>query len=99
MGVLALLIGIHPVTEALRAKHPLERILVARGAGGPRVQEVIQLARSANVPLRFEERGALDRVAGGEGHQGVVALGAATQYADLDNVAASARMLVRLDGV
>ena len=99
MGTLALLIGIHPVTEALRTKHPLERILVARGTGGPRVQEIIDLARTANVPVRFEERGALDRVAGMKSHQGVVALGAATEYADLDTIAQTARMLVVLDGV
>ena len=96
---MALLIGIHPVTEALRAKHPLERILVARGTGGPRVQEVIDLARTANVPVRFEDRAALDRVAGVKAHQGVVALGAATQYADLDAIIPTARMLILLDGV
>lgn len=99
MGTLALLIGIHPVIEALRTKHPLERILVARGTGGPRVQEVVELARVSGVPVRFEERGALDRVAGVKSHQGVVALGAATQYADLDSLAETARMLVVLDGV
>src|SRR5580658_849911 len=95
---MAILSGIHPVAEALRAKHPLERILIAQGAGGPRMQEIIDMARRASIPVRFEPRGALDRVAGTPAHQGVVALGAARKYADLEEVAAS-ELVVVLDGV
>jgi len=94
----AVLSGIHPVAEALRARHPLERVLVAQGAGGPRVQEIIDMARRASVPVRFEARAALDRLAGTAAHQGVVALGAAKKYADLD-VAAASRLVVVLDCV
>jgi len=93
-----ILSGIHPVAEALKAHHALERLLVAQGAGGPRVQEIIDMARRASVPVRFEPRAALDRLAGTPAHQGVVALGAASKYADLDAVA-GAEMLVALDGV
>jgi 23S rRNA (guanosine2251-2'-O)-methyltransferase len=96
---MAILTGINPVAEALRARHPLERILIAKGAGGPRLQEIIEMARRAAIPLRFEPREALERLAGGGSHQGVVALGAANQYVDLDDIAASARLLVMLDGV
>lgn len=93
------LYGIHPVVEALRAARPLDRILVAKGAGGPRIQEIIDLARRASVPLRFEPRDALDRLAASAAHQGVVAMGAATKYADLDEISAHAKLLVILDGV
>jgi len=96
---LAILSGIHPVVEALRAKRPLERVLVAKGAGGSRLQEVIDLARSTGTPVRFEERGALDRLAGVKSHQGVVALGAATRYSELEEVAPASKLLVVLDGV
>src|SRR5215475_13780078 len=95
---MSILSGIHPVAEALRAKHPLERVLVAQGAGGPRLQEIIDMARRASVPVRFEPRSSLDRLAGTSAHQGVVAMGAARKYAGLD-VAASSEMLVVLDGV
>jgi 23S rRNA (guanosine2251-2'-O)-methyltransferase len=90
--------GIHPVVEALRAKHPLDRVLIAQGAGGPRLQEVIDLARRASVPVRFEARSALDRLAGTSAHQGVVAMGAAQKYSDLEQVL-DAELLVVLDGV
>jgi 23S rRNA (guanosine2251-2'-O)-methyltransferase len=93
-----ILSGIHPVAEALRARHPLDRVLVAQGAGGPKLQEIIDLARRASVPVRFEQRSALDRLAGTTAHQGVVAMGAARQYTELDTVL-GADMLVVLDGV
>jgi 23S rRNA (guanosine2251-2'-O)-methyltransferase len=92
------LYGIHPVAEALRAGRPLDRILVAKGAGGTRVQEIVDLARRASVPVRFENRDALDRLAASAAHQGVVALGAASQYADIEDTA-NAKLLVILDGV
>jgi 23S rRNA (guanosine2251-2'-O)-methyltransferase len=91
--------GIHPVAEALRSKRPLERLLVAQGAGGPRLQEIIDLARRMSVPVRFEPRTALDRLAGSPAHQGVVALGAAQKYADLDRAAEGSQLVVVLDGV
>jgi 23S rRNA (guanosine2251-2'-O)-methyltransferase len=96
---LAVLIGIHPIVEALRTKRPLDRILVARGAGGQRLQEVIDLARTSGTPVRFEERAALDRLAGVKSHQGIVALGSEKKYAELEDVAPNAELLVVLDGV
>ena len=91
---MALLSGIHPVAEALRSGEPS----LDAGESLPRLQEIIDLARQANVPVRFEPRSSLDRLAGSAAHQGVVGLGAARKYADLDSVAAS-EMLVVLDGV
>jgi 23S rRNA (guanosine2251-2'-O)-methyltransferase len=93
-----ILSGIHPVVEALRAGNPLDRIMIAQGAGGPRLQEIIDLARRASVPVRFEPRVSLERLAGTSAHQGVVALGAARRYTDIESVA-EAEMLVVLDGV
>src|SRR5437868_222937 len=53
---MSLLAGIHPVREALRAGLPLDRVLVAKGAAGPRLQELIELCRERGVPVRFEPR-------------------------------------------
>jgi 23S rRNA (guanosine2251-2'-O)-methyltransferase len=95
---MSILSGIHPVGEALRAGHALERILVAQGAGGARLQEIIDLARKAKVPLRFEARAALDRLAESSAHQGIVAVAATRKYGSLEEVE-SANLLVVLDGV
>ncbi len=96
---MAVLIGFHPVAEALRAKRPLERVLIARGLGGGRVQEVIDLARDTNTPVRFEDRGALDRLAAAKSHQGIIALGSEKKYAELEDVAPHSPLIVVLDGV
>ena len=95
---MAILSGIHPVVEALRAGSPIERVLIAQGAGGTRLQEIIDLARRAGVPVRFEPRASLDKLASTSAHQGVLALAAARKYADLESVAES-DLLVVLDGV
>ena len=87
------------MAEALRAERPLDRIVIARGAGGQRIQEIVDLARSAGVPVRFEERGSLDRLSGGKAHQGVIALGSEKKFAGFDEIAAKAKLLVILDGV
>jgi len=63
------------------------------------VQEVIDLARKASVPVRFEDRGALDRLSSVKAHQGVIALGAAKQYTDISKVAPASQLLIVLDGV
>lgn len=63
------------------------------------MQEIIDLARERSITLRFEPREALDRVSNGAAHQGVVAVGAAYSYADLDQVLPNARLLIVLDGV
>src|SRR5215472_17114157 len=98
LSPMSILSGVHPVAEALRAGNPLERVLIAQGAGGPRLQEIIDLARRASIPVRFEPRNALDRLAGTPAHQGVVALGAAQKYAALES-AADSELVVVLDGV
>ncbi len=91
--------GIHPVREALRGRREIDRLLIARGAGGERLQEVIELARQANVAIRFEPREQLDRLAKTSAHQGVVALAAEFRYGTLADLAPEARLVVVLDGV
>jgi len=93
------LAGIHPVREALRAGLPLDRVMVAKGAAGPRLQELIELCRERGIPVRFEPRAQLDRAAGSAAHQGIVAFGSAEPYASLEQTTASRGLHVVLDGV
>jgi len=95
MGILA---GIHPVREALLAGRPLEKVLVAKGAGGSRVTEILELCRKAGIPVQYVPKDALDRHSAGAVHQGVVGVGANHSYADLQTVLTSELLLV-LDGV
>jgi 23S rRNA (guanosine2251-2'-O)-methyltransferase len=101
------LTGIHAVKEALEAARPLEYVLVAKGRQDTRAEEIVQLARRHGIPVRFEERGQLDRAAGTRDHQGVVALGAARAASTFDDILANANnkekghpgLIVLLDGV
>lgn len=94
--------GFHAVEEALAAGRPVDRIIVARGRHGERVEAVIQLARSRGIPLRFEERTRLDRLTGTREHQGVAALTAAKPSVELEDLLrgrSGSGLLVLLDGV
>jgi len=96
------LLGIHAVEEALAAGRALERIVIARGRHGERTEEIVRQARARGVPVRFEERVQLDRLAATREHQGVIALAAAKRALGLEDllVANSRRgLLVLLDGV
>jgi 23S rRNA (guanosine2251-2'-O)-methyltransferase len=98
------LTGIHAVREALEAARPLDRIVIAKGRQDTRTEEIVQLARKQGVPVRFEDRGQLDRLANSKDHQGVVALAAARGAASLEEIIGSAKasqrgLIVLLDGV
>ena len=84
---------------ALKSGQSIDRVSIAKGAGGPRLQEIIDLCRAQKVPVRFETRDALDRASRAAVHQGVIAMVAASAYRSIEDVTASAKMLVILDGV
>src|SRR6059058_1490542 len=83
------LTGIHAVKEALEAQRPIDRIAIAKGQD-TRIEEIVQLARKQSIPVRFEDRGQLDRLANSKDHQGVVALAAARAAATLEDILAHA---------
>jgi 23S rRNA (guanosine2251-2'-O)-methyltransferase len=94
--------GFHAVEEALAAGRALDRIVIARGRHGERVEAVVQLARSKSVPVRFEERSQIDRLAGTREHQGIAALAAAKPALELEDLLAAKTpqgLLVLLDGI
>ncbi len=94
--------GFHAVEEALAAGRPLDRIVIASGRHGERVEAVVQLAKSRGVPVRFEDRQQIDRLAGSREHQGIIALAAAKPVAELEDLLRANTghgLLVLLDGV
>ena len=93
--------GVHAVFEALASgRVPIERIHISREARSGKLRDLLQFARDRDVPVRKEERSVLDRMAGGNVHQGVVAITAALSYADFDSLLnADKPLVVVLDGV
>jgi 23S rRNA (guanosine2251-2'-O)-methyltransferase len=98
------LYGINPVVEALKARgRAFEWVAVSRERHDLRLQRVVEECRRKGVAVRFLLRPELDRMAGNNAHQGVVAVTSAKHYNDLDDVVAAKRgaysLVVVLDGV
>jgi len=98
-----LICGINPVLEALAAgaRH-FDRLLIVKGTRNRRVSEAISRASQMGIPLRFEPREALDRMAQGLNHQGLIAVVSALPVLRLEDLVAAARepaLFVVLDGV
>jgi 23S rRNA (guanosine2251-2'-O)-methyltransferase len=67
--------GIIPVLESLRAqRRGLQRIFVAKASQGDRINEILQAAKRAGVPVERRDRESLDDMARHARHQGVVGL-------------------------
>src|SRR6185436_18870431 len=82
--------GVMPVIEALRAgRQAIEHVSIAEGVRHERLTELLELARSARVPVRRVPRAELDRIMGAATHQGVVARIGAANYSDADELLAS----------
>lgn len=95
--------GLHPVRELLRAGGPVREIHVAGERSGRDVlSDILDLARSARVPVRTTDATTLDRLAAGIVHQGVVAVAPPFPYRDVGEVIDAADgtpLLVAMDGV
>ena len=96
--------GINTVGEALKARgRAFEWVGVAKERHDLRLQRVIEECRRQGVAVRFLARAELDRMAGNNGHQGVVAVTSAKHYTDFDDILAAKRgpysLVVVLDGI
>lgn len=96
--------GIHAVGEALKSRaRSISQIAVARERSDLKLQRIIDGCRASGIPVRFEPRQQLDRIANTAAHQGVVATVTAKPYSDLEDVLAAKRsgfnFVVVLDGV
>jgi len=96
--------GINAVAEALKARgRSFEWVGVLKERHDLRLQRVVEECRRNGVAVRFLSRPELDRMAGNNAHQGVVAVTSGKQYNDLDDVVAAKRghysLIVVLDGI
>jgi 23S rRNA (guanosine2251-2'-O)-methyltransferase len=99
-----LIYGINAVAEALKARgRSFEWVGVAKERHDLRLQRVIDECRKNGIAVRFMGRAELDRMAGNNAHQGVLAVTSGKQYNELDDLLAEKRgkysLLVLLDGI
>ena len=87
-----------PVLEALHSgRRTFEHIAIAEGARHERLREILELAKSANVPVRRVPRLDIERIAGKATHQGVIAKVASARYADASELLAELAAQVTTD--
>lgn len=99
--------GVNPLKELLRAGgEGLDELWLAEGARSGAVADLERQVREAGARVKHAPRQKLDRLAGTDRHQGVVAvLSAAFRYAEVGGILQSAAargvppLLVILDGV
>lgn len=84
----AILIGVLPVLEALRAgARRVEKLLIAETGHEKRLNEIIILAKENRIPFQKVPRQNLSKfVEQGANHQGVIAFVAAADYYDADKL-------------
>ena len=96
--------GIHAVSETVKARgRSFAWVAVAKERHDLRLQHLIEECRRQGIAVRSATRAELDRMAGNNAHQGVVAVTSAKQYNGIDDLLAAKRgsysLLVVLDGV
>ncbi|QOR75973.1 MAG: 23S rRNA (guanosine(2251)-2'-O)-methyltransferase RlmB [Thermoflavifilum sp.] len=80
-----LIVGRHPVLEALRAGRPLNHIFIQRQAGGDVLQEILRLARDRQVPVKLVPPEKLRRMTRAT-HQGCIAVASPIDYYELQQI-------------
>lgn len=81
-----LLEGKNPVWEALKAERPIEKLLISKTINQDTVRGITGLARSRNIKIEFAPKEKLDALSSTGRHQGIIAICAAREYAELDDV-------------
>ena len=98
-----LLIGRNPIREALKARQPLEKMLVSNGELTGSAREIVAMARDAGVVVQFVDRARLDALA--QNHQGMAAYASAAEYGTVEGILEKAAQkgedafVVVLDGI
>ena len=80
--------GRRPVVEALRAGRPVDRILLASGAGRAALGDLLDLAQRRGVEVQTVPRSLIEAEARTGAHQGVLAVVAPIQAIDLTELLA-----------
>lgn len=78
--------GRNAVREALRGTRPIQKVLVLESGHGGSFEEILSLCAKRHVAVEHVNKERLDRLSPDVRHQGVVAVGSAVAFRDLDEV-------------
>lgn len=100
----SLIIGRNPVMEALKSGREIDKLFVAKDAEGS-IKKILGMAKDRGLYCQSADKAALDRIAGGRVHQGVIAYVSAYEYCDVEDILEKARekgedpFVIILDGI
>lgn len=80
------LAGRNPVREALHGTESVEKVLLSSGVSGRPASEIRSACREAGVPVQIVPSRRLEQLVPGVNHQGVVAVLAALEYWNFDEM-------------
>ena len=83
--------GRNAVTEALRAGAAIDKIYIAKGETDATLGHIASTARNKGVVVVEADRRKLDGMSRTKSHQGVIAVAAVREYADVSDILAAAR--------
>ena len=83
--------GRNAVIEALRAGTPIDKIYIARGETDATLGHIASTARGKGVVVTEADRRKLDGMSRTKSHQGVIAIAAVREYAEVDDLLSAAR--------
>ncbi|MBD3279952.1 23S rRNA (guanosine(2251)-2'-O)-methyltransferase RlmB [Candidatus Dojkabacteria bacterium] len=79
--------GRNPVLEALRARTPIEKVILEKNIKkDEKISEILELAKKQNINVRFDKKYLLDKKSKTQTHQGVIALGTQKEQQDFNTL-------------
>lgn len=78
--------GRNAVLEAFRSGKTIDRLYVQEGVADGTLQSILRTAKKTDTVINFVNKGRLNKYAEGDKHQGVVAMAAAYNYAEVEDI-------------
>ena len=82
--------GRNPVIEAIRAGQPIDRLYIQDGLNDGPISTVKREAKKRDIYVKFVDKARLDKMSDTGMHQGVIAVAAAYEYSDMEDIFALA---------
>ena len=83
--------GRNAVLEAFRSGKTIDRLYVQEGVADGTLQSILRTAKKTDAVINFVSKDRLNKYAEGDKHQGVVAMAAAYNYADVEDILNAAK--------
>lgn len=83
--------GRNAVTEAYRSGKPIDKVYILDGCQDGPMMTIRREAKKHNTPVKFVTKERLDQMSGTGKHQGVIAIAAAYEYSEIEDILKAAQ--------